>query len=154
MGNARSFEQPMSVCNFAGNVRTLDGQVVKVRGIVQVFSPARDEFYVDSMIGNSCPGSRQNTVKVRISYPDSHFLENPPTGYKVDRASFSSASRIIREAQGQGKPVDPLLATIEGVAYAPGPNSTQKGTTARPKHGTYDGTIMIQAIRDVQVIGK
>lgn len=154
MGNAQSLGQPMSVCDFANNVRTLDGQVIKVRGIVQTFSPARDEFYVDSMIGQSCSGAKQNMVKVRISYPDSHFLENPPAGYRVDRASFNSASKSIKEAQGRGKSVDHLIATIEGVAYAPGHNFIQGETTARPKHGTYDGTIIIQAIRDVQIVGK
>jgi len=152
MGMGEPPRPPMSVCDFAENVGKLDGRIVKVRGVVQTFSPDPDDFYLDEMIADSCTGSKQKSVRVEIWWPDSHFLEHPPRGYKVDRASFRRFARIVKKAQAQGKSVERLLATVEGVAYASGPESQSADPARRQYHGIYQGYIVIQAVRDVKIL--
>jgi hypothetical protein len=154
LGGPKTPPPPMSVCDFVAKVKQLDGRFVAVRGIVETFSPNPDEFYVESIIADSCAGQRPKKIRVRIDYPDVHFLKNPPPEYQEDRASFLRARGIVAKAQRQGRSVNRLFATIQGIAYAPGPESRQVNPQRRPEHGSYDAAIVIQAIRDVTILNK
>ncbi len=142
--------QPLDVCSFADQVQALNGHVVQVRGTVNTLSD-KDDFSLDAMVADSCPDGKGKPVRVYIAWPDQDFLAHPPKGYKVDADSFRRAAEIVTQAQADGKSVDQIIATVEGVAYAP-----QKTTDPEEwnfgHHGHIDGLIVIQALRDVKIL--
>ncbi len=144
--------QPLDVCKFVDQVRSLQKHIVQVRGVVNTLAD-KDDVSLDDLVVDSCPSRAGKPVRVSIQWPDQDFLAHPPEGYKVDAESFRRAAEIVTQAQAQGKPVDQIIATIEGVAYAP-------EKAAPPEewdfghHGHVDALIIIQAVRDVKILDE
>ncbi len=154
MGGPTGVQPQMSVCEFVENVKQLDGRLISVRGIVEISSPDREGFYVDIMYADSCAAKTNERIRVDLVYPDSKFSENAPPGYKFDQSSFRRAFRIVKKARDKGKSVDRILATIQGIAYAPRAESAGGASGRKLHHGSYDARIFIQAIKDVTVLSK
>jgi hypothetical protein len=137
----------MTVCEVLRNARKLEGQLVRVRGVLQDAYPGASEPYFNELSGDGCTGLKTDRAVIRIDTPDVHFLKRPPPGYKYDAASAHRTERIIAEHIAKGRRLTGLSATVEGVFYSGG---SRPDPSQRRRHRWYPGYIVIQAYLDVK----
>lgn len=132
-----------SVCDLVRTAVQLDGEIVKVYGVLQDSDPKRENPYFDELVSENCKGKGmgESQAKIQVVSPDSHFLANPPAGYKPDLNSIRRAELMAEKAAAHHRS---LSATVEGVLYVP------KAASGVPRHRSYTAIIVVQAIRDTK----
>ena len=136
------------ICELARNPQKYEGKLVTIRGIVELESPSEGELHLQEMTSDSCRNASSKKIRVGIEYPDSHFLDKPPVGYKVDEDSFQRTSAMLKEAIAQGRAVKRLRATIRGVVQAGAATAKPVEDGQRPHHRQYPVYIVIESIDD------
>lgn len=145
---AQTPPKTISVCDLVRNIQKLDGQVVKVQGILRSPNDPAIDSYFDEIVGDRCTGMGE--VVVHIVSPDSHFLAAPPKGYRPDFESVHRAENIISAAQRKTSSTR-FVATVEGVAVKLA--LLKSSDFARPlPHGNYAASVILAAIRNVKPI--
>ena len=140
-GWAEERPRDVRICNLGRVAQQLDGKLVRIIGILQNSDTSETPFF-DELVGHGCKASEGEQVKIQIVSPDSHFLSNPPPGYKPDMDSVSRAEAVFERAAAHRRSVS---ATVEGVFYV----SKQQGF-GPIRHRSYSAFIVIQALRDVK----
>jgi hypothetical protein len=131
----------VSLCDLPQLGNQLEGRIIRISGVLRN-TDARDNPSFDELT-EECRG---RLVRIQIVSPDSHFLDNPPAGYKPDTGSVRRAEPVFQKAAAEGRSV---YATVEGVFY---PASTQPPGPVR--HRQYPAYIVIQAFRNVKEIDE
>jgi hypothetical protein len=145
-GGAKS---PLTVCELIQSGRKLDGQIVAVKGHLQDATGAGDSQLFDELVGTDCKLSDASVPRIRIVSPDSHFLAQPPPGYKPDLGSVEGVERRISKARATGKKIKYLSAVVEGAVIWADGNTRGDGST--PRHQRYQGYLVLQRIRNIQI---
>jgi hypothetical protein len=143
-------KNPLTVCELIQSGRKLDRQIVAVKGRLQDATGATDKPDFDELVATDCKLPDASVPKIRIVSPDSHFLAQPPPGYKPDLASVERVERQISEARARGKRIKYLSAVLEGaMIWADGRAIAEPD--AAPRHQRYRAYLVVQRMRDVQI---
>jgi hypothetical protein len=131
----------VDLCNLPLLANQLEGKVIRVRGVLRN-SGTPEEPSFDELVPESCLDSEGRRAVIHVVSPDSHFLDNPPQGYKPDLSSVRRVEPIFRKAAANNKSVSVI---VEGVLQ-----TAQWETTAHPRHKQYSASIVIQAFRSAK----
>lgn len=137
---AQQRPRDVNICDLKRIARQMDGKIVRISGIL-LNSDTQETPFFDELVGQGCKATTEQ-VKIQVVSPDSHFLSNPPPGYKPDMDSVTRAEPIFERAAADHRSV---YATVEGALYV-----TQGPTSGRVRHRRYQAVIVIQAIRSVR----
>jgi hypothetical protein len=131
----------VNICNLGRVASQFDGKIVRISGVLQNSDTSERPFF-DELVGKSCKGTKGEQVNLQVVSPDSHFLSNPPEGYKPDMGSLSRAEPIFERAAAHHRSV---FATVEGVFYV-----ANQPISGPVRHRRYPAFVVIQALRDVK----
>lgn len=144
---------PMTVCSLVQHIKALEGQIVSVHGVLIMYETDPEGATPHYMVAD-CPSLNDRRVRVKIEYPDSWFLKNPPTGYRVDQDSFRRAWKVIIGTMEHGKVKSHYIATIVGQANSVAPYIPPPPNLHVTLEGKWDADIVIQGIYDLKVPSK
>jgi hypothetical protein len=147
---APSPDHSLSVCKFIKQVNRFNGQIVAVRGTLVMHETDPDGASPDYLSGN-CPDVKAEIVRIKVEYPDMHFLQNPAKGYRVDKRSFRRAQAIVMSTLRNGQVKDRYIATISGQAYTYHPTSRPNSEGHVTHEGSYNAGLVIEGIYNVEV---
>jgi len=136
----------VTLCQLLAEPQRFDGRIVRVRGILESEGNAPRTAYFDQLSSTGCPGSAAAETKVQVVSPDSHFLENPPDGYRPDQRSIRRAEKVMEKALASRDPARAFEATVEGVFYR-----AEMISNHPARHRQYPGYVVLQAIRSLRV---
>jgi hypothetical protein len=130
-------KQVLTVCDVVRSGERLNGNIIRVAGILRDAYSQSEDPYFDVLVDDNCKG-----VEIHVVSADSAFLANAPPDYRPDMRSVRRAERVVKKAATDGRE---LSATVEGVLYV-----QEKDDSPRPRHKWYPFIIVIQAVRDVK----
>src|SRR5882724_9649645 len=94
----------VDVCNLALRADQFEGKLVRVRGELRNSDRAENPFF-DELVGEHCKKAQGGKITIQIVSPDSHFLANPPPGYKPDLYSVRQAEPVFKKAAADHRSV-------------------------------------------------
>jgi hypothetical protein len=140
----------MTVCEVMAHLKELDGQIVAITGTLSSMALGVPPDELSSSAPNSC-NAPTTTLKaqIKIEQPDSHFVSNPPPGYKIDEASISAAESIMRAAQNKNpKEKVRLTVVVQGTLLV-----TKYGPPPREKpdrHKWYSAVLIVDSYKSIK----
>jgi hypothetical protein len=142
----------LTACDIIRQGRQLDQQVIRFRGLVELDDPGTKDETIDSVVV-TCNSENPKQLRIKVRAPESRFLANPPTGFKLDAGSISTVQRMLETAFKRGHIVRHFEASVDAwIRFLPeqsdeGPKP--KYYVAEPRYPVY---LIIQAIRDVRLL--
>jgi hypothetical protein len=142
----------MTVCFLVRHVRSLNGHVVSVRGVIIGADDYPLEYLVDDCPSTGIRGSKK--LRIRIFYPDEEYIyKRAPKGFRWDATSLSRFGKLVERAKAQGKQTDHFVVTVTGVAYDSSPSSPSSEFSVK-EGSPGDASLLVGGMYDIKVLAK